>query len=116
MKAFVEMLKLLGVKLVLSTVYHPQTDGTTEWVNQEIEAYLGIYCALHPEEWVAAFSTLEFTHNNWRHAERQKMPLMSLSVAMCEQTKTNKCSWGFMCGDLTEPTVWSCLAVLLCES
>ena len=74
MKAFVEMLKLLGVKSALSTVYHPQTDGTTEWVNQEIEAYLRIYCASHPEEWVAALSTLEFTHNNQRHAERQKMP------------------------------------------
>ena len=58
-KAFVKMLKLPGVKLALSTAYHPQTDGTTEQVNQEIEAYLGIYCASHPEEWVAALSTLE---------------------------------------------------------
>ena len=72
-KAFVKLLKLLGIKSVLSTAYHPQTDGTTESVNQEIEAYLGIYCALHPEEWVTALSTLEFTHNNQRHTERQKM-------------------------------------------
>ena len=71
---FVELLKLLGIKSALSTVYHPQTDGTTEWVNQEIEAYLGIYCASHPEEWVAVLTTLEFTHNNRRHAERQKTP------------------------------------------
>ena len=63
-KAFVELLKLLGIKSALSTVYHPQTDGTTKWVNQEIEAYLGIYCASHPEEWIAALATLEFTHNN----------------------------------------------------
>ena len=63
-KVFVELLKLLGIKSVLSTAYHPQTNGTTERVNQEIEAYLGIYCASHPEEWVTALSTLEFTHNN----------------------------------------------------
>ena len=50
-KAFVELLKLLGVKSALSTAYHPQTDGTTERVNQEIEAYLAIYCTTHPEEW-----------------------------------------------------------------
>ena len=36
-KAFIEFLKLLGIK---SMAYHPQTDGTTERVNQEIEAYL----------------------------------------------------------------------------
>ena len=66
-KAFVELLKLLGVKSALSMAYHPQTDSTTERVNQEIKAYLGIYCASHPEEWVAALSTLEFTHNNQRH-------------------------------------------------
>src|SRR6266436_170551 len=34
---------LLGVKLTLSTSYHPQTDGQTERVNQEIEAYLQVF-------------------------------------------------------------------------
>ena len=42
-KAFIELLKLLGVKSALSTAFHPQTDGTTKRVNQEIEAYLSIY-------------------------------------------------------------------------
>ena len=54
--------------------YHPQTDGTTERVNQEIEAYLSIYCASHPEEWPRALHTLEFIHNNRRHADRQHTP------------------------------------------
>src|SRR5258706_11709862 len=35
-----ELTALLGVKLTPSTSYHPQTDGQTERVNQEIEAYL----------------------------------------------------------------------------
>ena len=73
-KAFIELLKLLGIKSALSTAYHPQTDGTTERVNQEVEAYLSIYCASHPEEWPLALHTMEFTHNNRRHADRQKTP------------------------------------------
>jgi transposase InsO family protein len=39
-KAFRAMLSRLGVNSALSTAYHPQTDGTTEQVNQEIEAFI----------------------------------------------------------------------------
>jgi transposase InsO family protein len=71
-KAFRAMLSRPGVNLVLSTAYHPQTDGTTEQVNQEIKAYLAIYCHSHPETWKKNLATLEFTHNNRRHADRPK--------------------------------------------
>ena len=67
-KAFRATLKQLGITSVLSTTYHPQTDGTTERINQEIETYLAIYCHSHPETWKRSISTLEFTHNNRRHA------------------------------------------------
>jgi len=35
--------KLLGIKGMPSTAYHPQTDGQTERVNQELEVYLRFY-------------------------------------------------------------------------
>jgi hypothetical protein len=38
-----ELYKLLGIKLVMSTAYHPQTDGQTEHVNQVLEGYLHIF-------------------------------------------------------------------------
>jgi Integrase zinc binding domain/Chromo (CHRromatin Organisation MOdifier) domain len=72
--AFQELLKLLNIKSNLTTAYHPQSDGATERVNQEIEAYLSIYCTSHPEDWLHSLSTLEFTHNNRRHAERVHSP------------------------------------------
>jgi hypothetical protein len=73
-KALLELLKLLDIRSALSTAYHPQTDGITERVNQEIEAYLSIYCASHPEDWPQALHTMEFTHNNRQHADRQHTP------------------------------------------
>jgi transposase InsO family protein len=62
--AFQELLKLLNIKSNLTTAYHPQSDGATERVNQEIEVYLSTYCMSHPEDWLHPLSTLEFTHNN----------------------------------------------------
>ena len=67
-------MKLLVITSALPTAYHPQMDGATERVNQEIEAYLSIYCTSHPENWPSALHTMEFTHNNRRHADRQKTP------------------------------------------
>jgi hypothetical protein len=72
--AFQELLKLLNIKSNLTTAYHPQSDRATERVNQEIEAYLSIYCMSHPGDWLHSLSTLEFTHNNRRHAERIHSP------------------------------------------
>jgi hypothetical protein len=43
-------------------------------VNQEIEVYLSIYCTSHSENWLHSLSTLEFTHNNRRHAEQIHSP------------------------------------------
>jgi hypothetical protein len=35
-----KLYKLLGIKLAMSTAYHPQTNGQTEHVNQVLEGYL----------------------------------------------------------------------------
>jgi len=71
-KSFQELLKLLGIKSKLTTAFHPQSDGTTERFNQEIEAYIGIYCSSNPETWNKSIGTMEFTHNNRRHSDRQR--------------------------------------------
>jgi transposase InsO family protein len=83
-KAFRAMLSRLGVNLVLSTAYHPQTDGTTKHVNQEIEVYLAIYCHSCLETWKKNLATMEFTHNNQRHADR---PETSFKIIQGESPK-----------------------------
>jgi hypothetical protein len=44
-----ELARLLKYDLALSSTYHPQTDGETECLNQELETYLRIFCDGHPE-------------------------------------------------------------------
>ena len=63
-KSFLELLKLLKIKSSLTTAYHPQSDGATERVNQEIKAYISIFCTKNPEEWSTMLLAMEFTHNN----------------------------------------------------
>ena len=58
----------------MSTAHHPQTDGAMEWSNQEIEAYLSIFCSNNPKNWNSLLPTLEFTYNSKPHATRKESP------------------------------------------
>src|SRR5258707_1331067 len=58
---------LLGVKLTPSTSYHPQTDGQTEHVNQEIEAYLRVFMSHQQDDWADWLPLAEFAYNNKVH-------------------------------------------------
>ena len=73
-KAFQELCAKLGIKSKLSTAYHPQTDGQTERTNQEIEAYLRIYCSSHPHKWSEHITNLEFAHNIHTHTVTKQSP------------------------------------------
>jgi transposase InsO family protein len=74
---FQKWLRILGIKSNMSTAYHPQSDGATERVMQEIQAYLSIYCISNPTEWTqwtSSLAILEFTHNSRPHADRKQSP------------------------------------------
>ena len=73
-QVFQELQERLGVKSRLSTAYHPQTDGQTERMNREIEAFLRIYCGAHPESWAEHLSDLEFSHNQRVNTGNGKTP------------------------------------------
>jgi len=44
-----ELNNLLGIQMKLSMAYHPQTDGQTERINQELEQYLRVFI-IHRQE------------------------------------------------------------------
>ena len=67
-----ELARILGYDLKLSTAYHPQTDGETERVNQEIETYLRLFCQGQPDKWSNLIPTAEFAHNSATHSLTQK--------------------------------------------
>ena len=59
-----ELLRLLGIKQNMSTAFHPQTDGQTERVNQEIEQYLRTYVNYHQDDWQEWLPIAEFSYND----------------------------------------------------
>ena len=67
-----ELACILGYDLKLSTAYHPQTDGETERVNQEIETYLRMFCQGQPNSWAEFVPMAEFAHNSATHLSTQK--------------------------------------------
>ena len=68
-----ELACLLQYDVALSTTYHPQTDGETEQVNQELETYLRLFSANKPEGWSKLLPIAEFAHNSATHSITQKM-------------------------------------------
>jgi hypothetical protein len=71
-----KLYKLLGIKLATSTAYHPQTDGQTEHINQELEGYLRIFTSRRQDNWDELLPLGEFSHNNHVHSSTQQTPFM----------------------------------------
>jgi len=46
-----ELNRILGIESKLSMAFHPQTDGQTEKVNQELEQYLRMFIDHRQEQW-----------------------------------------------------------------
>ena len=72
-----ELMKLLNVKLNLSTPYHPQTDGQTERVNQSLEIYLRLYCDYFQDNWSKLLTLAEFSYNNISHSATKYSPFFA---------------------------------------
>ena len=61
----------------MSTAYHPQTDGQTERMNREVEAYLRLFCNYQQDDWDDLLPAAEFAYNNHVHSSTQQVPFMT---------------------------------------
>jgi len=62
-----ELFRLTDTQLLMSSAYHPQTDGQTERLNQCLEGFLR--CTVHscPRQWAKWISVAEFWYNTAYH-------------------------------------------------
>ena len=71
-----ELYQLLGIEAMTSTAYHLQTNGQTEWVNQELEQYLRIFIGERQDDWYTLLPLAEFSYNNHIHLSTQQTPFL----------------------------------------
>ena len=54
--------------------YHPQTNSSTEQINQMLEHYLRIFTSYWQDDWVTLLSQAEFSYNNSLHSATGTTP------------------------------------------
>ena len=77
------LMKELGVKLNLSTVFHPQTDGQSEKTIQTLEDMLRSCVLQFKGHWNEYLPLSEFTYNNSYHSSIEMSPYEDLYGKQC---------------------------------
>ena len=72
-----ELNRMLGIKTKLLTAFHPQTDGQTERMNQELEQYLQFFIEHRQKDWPEWLAMAEFAVNNKVHTATKVSPFMA---------------------------------------
>jgi hypothetical protein len=58
-----ELMRLMGTKLHMTSVFHPQSDGQSEAVNRVIIMYLRCLIGDRPQQWLRWLPWAEYTYN-----------------------------------------------------
>jgi len=69
-----DLFQMAGVKLRMSTAFHPQTDGQSEVVNKVIAMYLRCVTGDRPRAWVDWLSWAEYCYNTSFHTALRATP------------------------------------------
>ena len=71
-----EIYWLLWIKLAATTAYHPQGNGQTERINQELEQFLRLFINQRQDDWDNLLLFTEFQYNNHIHSATQNIPFL----------------------------------------
>ena len=69
-----DVYKLLGIEGNPSTAFHPQTDGQTERINQELEQYLRVFVNHRQNDWAEWLPLATFSYNDKIHSATGHSP------------------------------------------
>jgi hypothetical protein len=69
-----ELMRLSGTKLLMSSAFHPQTDGQTEAANRVIIMYLRCFTGDRPQQWLCWLPWAEYTYNTAYQSSLQETP------------------------------------------
>ena len=72
-----ELNGMLGIKTKLSTAFHPQMNGQTEHMNQELEQYLWFFIDYRQKDWPEWLALAEFAVNNKVHSTIKISPFIA---------------------------------------
>lgn len=72
------LFKLSGTRFHLSTTYHPQSDGSTERINQCLEQYLRCMTSDAPKQWSSWLASDEWWYNTTFHTALNTTPFQVL--------------------------------------
>ncbi|MBW0500563.1 hypothetical protein O181_040278 [Austropuccinia psidii MF-1] len=73
-----QLCQQLSISRDLSTVFHCETDGQTERVNQILEQYLWMYVSYHPDDWHAWLPLAEFAYNDAEYSSIKQSPFLTI--------------------------------------
>lgn len=77
-KFWIELFRMLGTKIAMSSAYHPQTDGKTETLNKCLEGYLHNYASDKQAQWDKWLPLAEWWYNTTYHTSTKMTPFQAL--------------------------------------
>ena len=94
-KFWLSLCYFLGIKRILSTAFHPQTNGQTKRQNSTMKAYLRAFVNFEQNNWARLLPMAEFTYNNAKNASTGYTPFelnCGYHPRMLYEEEVNPCS------------------------